>query len=118
MALWCDQLAYRKVQGDDMDAVGHEHVQSFLCIPAAPAVAVAVDDDRKAVLTGDRTLLRLVVAALQLEASLAHLVRQALIFRPSQNASRGDYLHVFLVFRTEELDRIVWFSMERVSSPK
>ena len=67
------QSTYRKVQRNNVDAVGHEHVQSFLCIPAAPAVAVAVDDDGNAVLTGDGTLPWLVVAALQLKASLADL---------------------------------------------
>lgn len=61
--------------------MGHENVQRFLCIPAASAVAVAVDDNGKAVLASHCSLLWLVMAALQLEASLAHLVRQARIFR-------------------------------------
>ena len=62
-----------------MDAMRHQHPQSFFGIPAAPAVAVAIYNDWEAVLAGYCALIWLIVTALQLEASLVHLMKWTLL---------------------------------------
>lgn len=69
---------YRKIKSDHVDAMRHQYTQSFFGIPAAPAVAVAINDDWEAVLAGYCALIWLVVTAFQLEASLVHLMSQTL----------------------------------------
>ena len=42
---------HRKIKGEYSDAIGQQLVESLLCVPAAAAVAVAVDHDWQAAQT-------------------------------------------------------------------